>query len=417
MSWRDSLREASFRGVAFFVEEHEAQFGRRQATHEFAQRDEPFTEDLGRKARTYAVTAYLIGDDYPAQRDRMVAACETAGPGELVHPYLGNMQVTCSGLSVSESSTAGRVCRLQLTFTEAGEARYPTAATDATRAVSSAANGLKEAAKGGFLDRFLTDGFPSFVVDAAQDQLAGLSGLLSGLPVNPLAEAQAVADFFGRVSSLAEDALALVTDPAELVETVLGVIEDIRDVFGTRAGAVLQSLVDSYSDRYSGPTGTPNRRQQQTNTDALSSVVRRAALAEQATAAVQRAEESADAIGAQQDGEPLADGLFQTREDAIAARDALTDAIDTEMEAPDASDEEFVALNSLRTEVVRGVPSPGLRLPRVAEVTPAATLPSLVVSYQVYGTASRAVEIATRNKARHPGFLTGGAPLQVITDG
>lgn len=415
MNWRDSLRPASFRGVAFYVEGHEAGFGRRQVTHEFAQRDEPLTEDLGRKARDYSVEAYLLGDDYPAQKQKLIDACETGGSGELVHPYFGNLKVVCTGLKVTETSGEGRICKLQMTFIEAGEARYPTDATDATRAVTGAANAVQDAARAGFLQGFLADGFPSFVVDAAQQQLAGLSGLLSGLPVNPLAEAQAVADFFDRVGGLAADALALITSPGDLADRVLGIVGSVRDVFGSRADSVLQALVDGNSARYGGPADTANRRQQQANTDAMSALVRRAAVAERAKVAVLRAQESADAIKAPTGA--TTPGLFQTREDAIAARDALTDAIDAEMEHPATSDAEFTALSGLRAELVRGVPSPGLQLPRVAEVTPAATLPSLVVSYQVYGSAGRAVEIAERNRARHPGFLPGGAPLQVIADG
>lgn len=419
MSWKDSLRPASYRGLAFFVEGHESGFGRRQVTHEFPQRDEPFTEDLGRRAREYSVEAYLLGDEYPAQRDKIIAACETAGPGELVHPYLGNLQVECTGLRVSETSAEGRICKLRLTFIEAGQAQYPTESTDATRAVSSAANDVIDAAKSGFLDRFLTKGSPSFVVDAATGQLSDLSGLLSSLPVNPMAEAQAVADFVGRVRALATDALDLVTDPSRMADAILDVIGDVRDIFGTRAGSVLDTLRDGYAEAYSGPTDTPSRQQQRDNTDALSALVRRSALAEQAKVAVERAASSASAVAAQQGdaGAPIDASLFQTREDAIAARNALTDAIDTEMEEPTTSDVEFVELGGLRAEVVNGVPSPGLRLPRVAEVTPPATLPSLVVSHQFYGTAARAVEIAERNKARYPGFLPGAQPLQVITNG
>ncbi|HEY1035542.1 MAG TPA: DNA circularization N-terminal domain-containing protein [Pseudoxanthomonas sp.] len=417
MSWRDSLRPASFRGLDFFVEGHEAGFGRRNVTHEFAQRDEPTTEDLGRKARTYRVDAYLLGDDYHVQRDKIIAACETEGAGELVHPYLGNLQVSCTGLSVSESSDEGRYCRLWFDFVESGESKYPTAATDPTRAVTKAANDVKDAAIAGCLSRFLTDRMPSFVLDAAVAQITGLADVFSSLPVNPLAEAQAVADFFDRVRSLAEKALALATDPPRMVGAVTGIIGDVREVFDTRASTVLGTLTSAYSAPYSGPTATPSRLQQQANTEALSGLVRRAALAEQAKIAVERAEASAQAIASRDPGAILEPGLFQTREDAIAARDALTDAIDVEMEDPGTTDDEFVTLNALRAELVRGVPSPGLRLPRVANVTPTATLPSLVVSYQVYGTAARAVEIAERNKAGHPGFLRGGNALQVITDG
>lgn len=416
MSWLDSYRQASFRGVAFYVESHDASFGRRQVTHEYPQRDEPFTEDLGRRAREYSVDAYLIGDDYPAQRDKLRDECEKAGVGELVHPYLGNMSVVCTGLKVRESSSETRMCRLQLTFVESGLAQYPSNDQDAVRAVTAAANDVTSAGIGGFLERFSVDGLPSFVTDAATALSSGLAGLLGSLPINPTGDAQTVAAWVSQVTGLADN--ALVTSPSSFADQLVGAITGIRDVFGGRAGDVLQLLRTSYLTDYVGTTATPSRVQQAANHNAFGALVRRVALAEQTSAAVLAAEESADALAAAAATDtPVPSGTaFVTREDAIAARDRLLEALDEEVEWSGTSDEEYLALSALRAEVVRGLPSPDLRLPRVAEVIPPATTPSLVIAYQLYEDAGRAVEIAERNRARHPGFLTGGEPLEVVTD-
>lgn len=419
MSWLDSYRQASFRGVEFFVESHDAKFGRRQVTHEFPQRDEPYTEDLGRKARQFSVEGYLLGDDYPAQKQRMIAASETEGPGELVHPYLGNMRVECLGLSVREEVRDGRMCRLQLTFIEAGQAKFPSNVADPVRSVTSAAGALTGSASTGFLGRFLTNGFPSFVVDAAASQVNGFSALMQKLPINPTGEAQVVASFFDRVRSLASNALQLVTAPSSLVSEITGIIGSVRDVFGDRADTALRAIRSAYETPYGGATNTPNRRQQQANQDAMSAVIRRATICEQSKVAVVQAEESVAAIAAARGDTATtpATGLFQTRDDAIAVRDELTDALDVEMEDPATSTSEYQDMARLRSELVRGVPSRELRLPSIASVTPPSTLPSVVLAYQVYEDAGRSIEIAERNRVRHPGFLPGGDPLQVITDG
>ncbi|EPR0211413.1 DNA circularization N-terminal domain-containing protein, partial [Escherichia coli] len=47
MAWKDRLVEASFRGVPFKVEDEGAPVGRRVETHEYPNRDKPYTEDLG----------------------------------------------------------------------------------------------------------------------------------------------------------------------------------------------------------------------------------------------------------------------------------------------------------------------------------------------------------------------------------
>lgn len=413
MAWLDSYRQASFRGLEFKVEAHDARFGRRQVTHEFAQRDTPFTEDLGRRAQSYSIDAYLIGDDYPAQRDQLRAACETAGPGELVHPYLGSMQVVCTGLTIRESVSDARMCFLQITFTEAGEAKFPTDLADPVRAVSDAADSAKQSLSAGFLSRFSVDGFASFVVDAAAGRVSGLSDFMQSLPVNPVAEAQTVAAFFGRVKSLGANALALVTKPAQLISEITAIIGSVRSVFGSRANDALGAIRTAYVPDYDGVLSTPNREQQAENQDSISAAVRRLSICEMAVFAVLQAEASGDQVGSSQLDPPP----FETREDAITVRDSLIDAIDYELESPITSTEEFQSMTDLRAQLVRNVPSPDQQLPRIATYTPAATLPSLVVAYQVYADAGRSVEIAERNRVRHPGFMQGRDPIEVLTNG
>ncbi len=61
--WRDRLQDASFRGVPFKVEEESAGTGRRVETHEYPNRDKPYTEDLGKITFRPSITAYVVGDD------------------------------------------------------------------------------------------------------------------------------------------------------------------------------------------------------------------------------------------------------------------------------------------------------------------------------------------------------------------
>ncbi|EPY2517038.1 DNA circularization N-terminal domain-containing protein [Escherichia coli] len=70
--WRDRLQDASFRGVPFKVEEESAGTGRRVETHEYPNRDKPYTEDLGKITFRPSITAYVVGDDCFDQRDRLI---------------------------------------------------------------------------------------------------------------------------------------------------------------------------------------------------------------------------------------------------------------------------------------------------------------------------------------------------------
>lgn len=395
MGWRDSYRTASFRGVQFHVESADSSHGRRQAVHEHAQRDVPYTEDLGRKAREFTVSGYVIGADYNQTRDALVEACEKAGPGQLIHPYKGELTVVCRGLNISESSEDGGMCRVSLSFLEAGEASFPRATADSVNAISKAANRVTDAAGTGFLSKYLTRGFPAFVLEAASDKIAALGGFLRSPGFDLAGEVDAAADFISMARSLVGDASALASTPDALLSRITGLMGMVRGAFGSNASGVLSSVTSSSSKPYVGSTGTPSRKQQATNDSGINELVRQVAIAENTKAA--------------------AITTYASRQEAVAARDALLESIDAEAEAT-TNDDAYYALTSLRAEVVKAIPSPGQSLPQTASYTPRETLPAVLVAYQLYGDANRSDEIVSRNAPRHPGFLVGGQSIEVLTD-
>ena len=119
-AWRQRLRPASFRGERFNVEVGARAGGRRLAPHEYPKRDEPYLEDMGRKARVFPVTAYCIGPDYQFDRDALILALETEGVGTLVHPTFGEFQVKIGPYSCVERREAGGYCEIEFTAFEAG---------------------------------------------------------------------------------------------------------------------------------------------------------------------------------------------------------------------------------------------------------------------------------------------------------
>ena len=68
-----ALREASFKGVPFKVDETEGQFGRRNVLHQYPYRDLPFAEDLGREVRRFSVHAFVLTQP---EYDALVEALE-----------------------------------------------------------------------------------------------------------------------------------------------------------------------------------------------------------------------------------------------------------------------------------------------------------------------------------------------------
>lgn len=130
--WRQILMSepASFRGVIFHVEQGNRSSGRRAVTHEYPKRDDPYAEDMGRHARRFSFTAYLIYlpsnafYPYPEQRDRLYDALETADVGWLTHPVFcpGGMNVMCERYTMTEGRERGGYTTFEMQFVEGGSA-------------------------------------------------------------------------------------------------------------------------------------------------------------------------------------------------------------------------------------------------------------------------------------------------------
>jgi prophage DNA circulation protein len=395
-TWRDRIRGgASFRGVPFHVEVAELGGGRRTVRHEYPLRDVPYVEDLGRRARTFTVDAYVLGEDYLERRDALIAALETAGPGELVHPYYGTRRVAVGPFRVRESTADGGLARFSIDFEETAVSPPFPAAVPAGAVRVAAAADLADAAIGaGYLTSFRVAG-------VARSALTSLSGVLASAAA---AMDEALAPFVRDTQQLAgmkRDLDALVLDADALVRQPVAVLGGLRDVIASLGTAPLtpslgiRALLTAYGFAPSSsrpPSTTATRRQEQANWDALVRLFRTLAVVQAARLATAERFDSYDA--------------------AVAVRDAIGDRLDEQAELAD--DEGYAALLQLRADLVRAVPGEESDLPRLVRHTPAYTVPSLVLAHQLYGDVSLEADLVARNRVARPGFVPGGVELEVL---
>jgi prophage DNA circulation protein len=418
MSWRDQLRKASFRGVEFLTHEASGGFGRRTVTHEYPLRDKPYVEDLGRKARTIELEAFVLataanGFNYMPRRDALIAALEEAGPGVLVHPYLGELRVSLTESKLSEKTAEGGMARFALTFVEAGEVTFPSASENTPSIVNSRADAAEEAVLTEFSDQFSIADEPAFVADAAKEILGNATTLIGSLPRLVPAIKEAMAEFVPNLSELSGTLDTLMQTPSQLGALVLSQIDELRDL----AENPVELLWIDARDPFNGlkmlrklfdfgeagtpypvpivPATTPSRIQQADNQQAITALVQRAAVI--------------TAVRASSDRD------FAVFQDAQSVRTELADRLDTLLLAT-GDDDTYNALVDLRTAMVNDLTARGADLARLVNYTPAGTLPALTLAYDLYEDASRDGEIVSRNRVQHPGFVRGGRPLQVLAD-
>ena len=119
MAWKDTLLDASFKGVTLHVIATDDAAERAQVRHEYPYRDGAEVEDLGRRARSIRLHAIVWGKDYESDLRKLLEALGKPGPGELIHPVFGSMNVSLVDHSVSHHAEAPDSARVNLDFVEA----------------------------------------------------------------------------------------------------------------------------------------------------------------------------------------------------------------------------------------------------------------------------------------------------------
>ncbi|MDN8050315.1 DNA circularization N-terminal domain-containing protein [Burkholderia multivorans] len=117
MAWKDTLQDASFRGVVFDVQRTDDPIEREVARYAYPYVDGEDIVDLGQKARETSLTAIFFGDDYEERLKTFLNAISQPGPGELVHPVFGSMpDMQFLGGHVSHTADDVDACQVELRF-------------------------------------------------------------------------------------------------------------------------------------------------------------------------------------------------------------------------------------------------------------------------------------------------------------
>lgn len=406
MTWREDLRRvtlgnkvlvgASFRGVPFLVESVERSGGRRAVVHEFPLRDEPFAEDLGRKARTFRIEGYVLGDDYLVQLDALLVALEDkSGPGALKHPYKGELSAMCTGLNVRQSRADGGIAMLALEFAETpAQAPTPAIVADAPGKVAAAATRAIVASRGELLERFGVAGMPAFALASASGALSKATAGVGKLLAPAITSAQELAVLTGKVAVVTAQASSLIRAPGDAFDALHGAITGLTGAIAAAPRAVVGALADAYGIDLGAAVAplTATRAREAANQTALVGALRQVFAIEAARLT------------------PTVP--FESIDDASAVRDRVAAMLDEQ--ARGAGDTAYPGLVTLRAELLRAVPGVDL-FTRIVTVHRSTATPSLLLAYQLYGSVKLEADILARNRIRNPAFVAGD--LQVLSDG
>lgn len=413
MTWKDNLFKASFRNVPFEVEAVSDESGRRNQVHEYPNKNIPYVEDMGKKAETFSIEGFIIGDDYTSRRNALRAALSAEGAGDLIHPSYGEISVVCDSFSISERyASEGRMVRFSMTFIESGAQEMPSAATDYKDRINTLANEVEQSSAENFVNRFNIDGESSVVTDAVAGtvstwatQAAGAISYANSKLYAGTADIRVGIDAVDEITGVANDlddlsknALSLLNMPdviAARVSACMGVLNNAlppRDAINQAKKASINTAAQTENIN----TNTPKGRSQAVLTEQFNSLTIRVSIANQAKS--------------------IANTEFTNTEDAEAMLNDFTAQVEKQMLSTVATDDEVMqSLQDLRAMVVKNVAETIKRLPEVRLISLNEPTPSVVLAYNLYDDITRASEIINRNKVTHPGFVPAGKDIEVLT--
>lgn len=401
MNWRDRLLPASFRGVGFWIDQAKTPVGRKGQLHEYPQRDLPYFEDLGQQAKIHDITAFIVGADCLEQRDKLLKALET-GSGELVHPWLGRLQVKVGECDMTHTRQDGGLVTFALKFYPDKPLPFPTATVSTQKVLLAKADTLLGSAVARF-EQAMT------LIKAARIGIANLRNSLTGVYEVIKEQLKPLIEQYRQITELVNAVKEL---PKEVAAEFKGLLGDIKELKafakegyrGVIAEVSQQLEAIRKADAPKITTGKDTNAAAQAMADLvqdtlLVKVAQWVASMPVASPAVKLL--STPSVAHQAD-QPVTRQEVPVTEEMKALQKAVGAAIDPMLDKADPRHHQ--AINDVKEALIahlKAVASSGVR-----QVTKSfqESLPALVVAYRQFADATRVTEVTQSNAMNHPGF-------------
>lgn len=438
MTWLQQLRRASYGGVPFGVLGGELRVGRRNAVHTYPFKDQVWVEDLGREARRITLTGFLVengaygGGAVIAQREQMVAACESEGPSTLVHPTLGSLQVSLLDATFREHRDQGRVFEIAFSFIEGGQRQFPSADTSTVDQVLGMADLSDVAGGSDFLSAVTSAlGAGAAVVNMAVSTVApwvSAALMLAGDATNLMNTAALLSGSYGRffgtglrgISGRLTLAAGAATSLDRLIASASALRAGVTTATGALTAAAANLSVSTVPAYTAAAQGVPAALLAAT-TDPGDSMRMLSNLAAYWPAAPTPTSSIGTAMATMQSASGdlfrraavvavcRAASSYQpsSYDDAVTVRDRVTTLLDAEIQTAgdQGEDATYTALRNLRAAVVQDLTARGANLAALMTIATPRPMPALALAQRVYRDAKRSDELVTEAAPVHPAFM------------
>ncbi|MNB54551.1 hypothetical protein D3C87_510100 [compost metagenome] len=402
MNWRDRLLPASFRGVGFWIDQAKTPVGRKGQLHEYPQRDLPYFEDLGQQAKTHEITAFIIGADCLEQRDKLLKALE-AGNGELVHPWLGRLQVKVGECDMTHTRQDGGLVTFSLKFYPDRPLPFPTATVSTQKVLLAKADTLLGSAVSRFEEVIVRIQAARIGINNLRNSLTGVFDVIKEQLKPLIAQYKEITELVRAVKEL----------PKEVAAEFKGLLGDIKELKafakegyrGVIADVSQQLEAIRKADAPKITTGKDTNAAAQAMADLVQDtlIVKVAQWVASMPVAAKPVKLLSTPSLDQQSKQPISRQEVPATDDLQALQKDLVEAL--QMAKNKAGPAHYQAISDVQDALVahlKAVASSGVRL-----VTKSfqESLPALVVAYKQFSDATRVTEVVQRNGATNPLYL------------
>jgi prophage DNA circulation protein len=440
MAFEDRLT-ASFRGVKFELDTTSGTSGRRAIAHSYPKRESGYAEDNGAVFKQEKIEGKIVGSDYVSRLQTLLVALNQSGPGELVHPWFGVIQIQIGNVSHKLDLKEDGVATFSFDAYSAGESLFPNATIDTSESVKAAAEEARAASQAAFsrsvlsykkatteaaglgdmFDQALQD-FDEFTrsIPSLPSELKQWSNRLTNLKYSVGNLLAKPGDLAREGMGLLEDVKGVVTDPIQ----ALSVYDNVRNRWdGMRAeltvrGGLGRSIVasDGFASGVQTVSDSDTLAAQGSNISAFNSLLLEGSLIEKADALASsnfnvntdiNTIDSLTGVGRQAVvtgsqlttiGNDLASNLATAAEAAVERGDSST----------------WRTFRALRIAVLEDTRIRAQQLPNLSTTRPNVTMPVALLAWQQTGDTENRASVIRRNGISNPSFVPAGQTVELI---
>ena len=257
---------ARFRDAVFYFSGSASTTGgRKTITREFPGTDRRYVEDLGLLNKTFKIAAIVTTEQ---EKDKLIAALETPGIGQLSHPTFGLIDVTAQPYTVVDNIQNLGYCSFDLTFEVSQENIYPEVNANNISFLQS---------KISFLDSSILANFANKIGISPETLQTAINTATNIL--NTFQKATALVDQVrNEVIAVKETVVALVQAPAAFIGAIKSTIKSVTTFFNDPLAAfdVLKGMFSFTSKKKSKPVtkkAIEQQRVEETITQAVNTLV------------------------------------------------------------------------------------------------------------------------------------------------